>query len=212
MKRLFLLALCIISMTAQLSAKKYFHEEYDVVAGPKVGVNYYNLTSLGGKGGIAPVIGGQGTFYITPKIAIGLEAYWTKGGTKDVNQGSIEYNGIDIGKYDVTMNFININFLLKYYLNPNISIFTGLNEENVLSPKLKTANAGEIDAESDLAKMGISIPFGVSYEFNKKWSVALQYNLGLKKYAGSNEDAKIYLRNAENQQVMLSVGYSFQVM
>ncbi len=212
MKRLFLLALCIFSIVAQLSAKKLQHEEYEMFAGPKLGVNYYNLTSLGGNGSIAPVVGGHFTFFVAPQLSIGAELLWTQGGSNKIKPGTITYNGEGIGNYDVKMNFINLNFILKYYLNSNFALFTGLNEENVISPKLSTANVGDVDIKDDVSNVGVSIPLGVSYDINPKWSIALQYNLGLKKYAGDSENAKIFLKSAKNQQVMFSVAYNFQIM
>lgn len=106
-----------------------------------------------------------------------------------------------INKSTVTMTYLNVPVLANYYVAPGLAIKAGVQPGFLISQKLKVeTSAGDVeDTSSDgYKKFDLSIPLGLSYEFDD-FVIDARYNLGLTKVFKEGK--------SKNSVIMLTVGY-----
>lgn len=97
--------------------------------------------------------------------------------------------------YNLKLDYLNIPVLANYYVAPGFAIKAGLQPGFLMSAKMDGH-----DIKDGYSKFDLSIPLGLSYEFND-FVIDGRYNLGLTKVDKDGED-KVY-----NSVIMLTVGY-----
>ena len=203
MKKLFfaviLAAFTMISMNAQIKI------------GAKAGLN---IATLAGdledtKSLIGFHIGAVAEFEITEQFAFQPELVYSIQGTKqenDLGLGGTIFSGLDDDR--ITLTYINIPLMLKYYVADSFSLQFGPQVGFLMSAEYQGTNSGGSSYNSDIKDMIKGVDFGLNIGAGYKTEFGLfadvRYNLGL---ADINDiDGGDKMKNAV---ISVSVGYYF---
>ena len=109
-------------------------------------------------------------------------------------------------KYDkatTKLDYINIPILANVYVAPGFAVKLGLQPGfNVNSKAKAKSNGVAVEADIDAKTVDLSIPIGLSYEFNN-FVIDGRYNWGLTKVY-KNDDCK-------NSVFQITLGYKFDL-
>ena len=192
---------------------------------PKVGVTMATLSDfslplddIGEKldskmlfGGMAGV---EAEYQLTPMISLSAGINYVMQGTQledyEARAGAV-YAGVKDIK--IEMNYFNVPITANFYVYKGLALRAGVQFGIVSDAKMKfTAYGnttvapfdGETEFEEDIkdTKMDISIPLGISYEYDD-FVIDARYNLGLSKIADDCD--------SKNRVIQLSLGYKFDL-
>ena len=218
MTKLFMmLALCCGVMTANAQ-----REVGTLTLQPKVGVTAATLTDcevpdadeIDSQLLFGAVAGVEAEYQLTPMISLAAGVNYAMQG---IGFDDFEYSesGFKAGIKDakVSMNYINVPITANFYLFKGFALKAGIQLGFVADAKMKyttygnipdTDFDGETEHEQDIkdTKMDISIPIGLSYEYDN-FVFDARYNLGISKVA----DGVDY----KNRVLQLTVGYKFDM-
>ncbi len=143
---------------------------------------------------------------ISDKIAIQPELLYSTQGTK-LNWFD-SASGVTINSFK--LNYINIPVMLKYYAVNKFSLEVGP-QIGFLTSAIVNGTSGvttvDVDAKKFYNSTDFGINFGASYDFTKKVSTGIRYNLGLSNI-GSNQ----FVSNGDkitNSVFSINLGYKF---
>ena len=160
-------------------------------------------------GGMAGV---EAEYQLLPMISLSAGINYVMQGTQledyEARNGAI-YAGVKDIKCE--MNYFNVPITANFYVYKGLALRAGVQFGIVSDAKMKftaygnTTTApfdGETEFEEDIkdTKMDISIPLGISYEYDD-FVIDARYNLGLSKIADG--------RDSKNRVIQLSLGYKF---
>ena len=162
----------------------------------------------------AGLIGVEAEYQLAPKfsLAAGVDYALQGSGWKDTD---ISANGIkyELSEAKLELGYVHVPVTANLYLFKNFAVKAGVQFgflTNASSKaKVKVDNVTtetDIDVKKDLKKVDISIPIGISYQFNVPIVLDLRYNLGLTKVNKESEPGE---KDLKNNSVMLTVGYKF---
>lgn len=187
MKKIILTAVAVFAFSFTNAQKAQF--------GLKGGLNIANQSFSGEGAPSASSLTGinVGCFVevkISEKISIQPELlYSTQGSNFDL---SVDYDG---NVYDTNnafkLSYINIPVIFKYYVDKKFSLEAGPQIGFLTSSKIETKVLGQSvsqDAEAFFKSVDFGFNFGVGYDFTKKLSASIRYNIGLSNI-GSDEFA-----------------------
>lgn len=153
-------------------------------------------------------IGGFVEIKIADKFSIQPELLYSAQGSKFNLEVPYE-GGIYSTENTFKLSYINIPVMFKYYVAEKFSLEAGPQIGFLVDSKLKTNVIGQSvsqDAKDLFESVDFGFNLGVGYDFTKKISAGIRYNLGLtnvmKTESGDNSEAK-------NSVFSLSVGYKF---
>lgn len=171
---------------------------------PKVALNIASITeSDGSDPRIAPAIGAELEYQFTDIFSLSGGVIYSMQGSKE------SADGID---GTIKLDYINVPILANVYVTKGLAVKLGLQPGFMVNDKAKVSSGGasaEVGLEEALAASGapvslkkfdLSIPVGLSYEFNNIVLDA-RYNWGVTKLF-ENEDPK-------NSVFQISLGYKF---
>ena len=210
-KILLILALMTASMTVQAQ-----HEEGDITIQPRVGITFStisgnDLLTDDAKMKTNLTYGFEGEYFITDKLSFA-------GGLLFTNQGYkfdyYEIYGYDAIGYKKTAKLNNyyaaVPITLNYYLLEGLAVKAGVQPAFRVKTKMKGDGINmDLDEALDflfsnqevtLNKFDLSIPVGLSYEYNQITFDA-RYNFGLTKLFKGIDD------NCRNKVITLTFGY-----
>ena len=112
-------------------------------------------------------------------------------------------------KYEDNLGYLNIPIVANYYFAEGWAFKAGIQPGFLLSAKVKRNGLGatpnlDEDIKSDLNSFDLSIPLGISYEFNN-FVIDGRYNLGLTKVNKNGDN------NVKNNVVQFTFGYKFSL-
>ena len=191
MKKLLIMAAVMLSSAGAFAQ----HAVGTFNIAPKVGVNFADLTDVDhSKVRIGAVIGAEGEYQVTDIFSVTAGALYSMQGCK-----------IDEGGHKTTVkyDYINIPLLANVYVTKGLAVKMGVqpaininSKFNVKTPLL------DIEDDGDAKAMELSIPVGVSYEYNN-FVVDARYNLGITKVANHSD--------AKNSVFQITLGYKFDL-
>ena len=198
MKKLIMLAVAAMFATVNVNAQT----AGEMYIKPMVGGTLSTLTgdTEGAKMRFGFVGGAEFGYNISNQFAVtaGLLASMQGASYKDTNYTK---------DASTTLTYLNVPILANYYLAPGLAIKAGIQPGFLLSAKSKgTELEGtqwvkyDESGTSGLKKVDISIPLGLSYEFDDI-VIDARYNLGLTKINDYD------LGKVKNGVIMLTVGY-----
>ncbi len=204
--------LALITLTAGAQKKSQI-TEWDIYAGPMVGVNYSTLTSLKGNWQPGPVVGGFVEVYVTPQFSINVSASWSHVGTNHANASdSIIIKNYVPGSYSYQIDYINTVYMAKYHFNDTWAIEAGLNMGyEFTATRQRQGNSTKYNIEDHIHQGSFSIPVGVSYTINNKWQIDGTISCQVNKLATGNVGKRL-LGNSRVMGAQVTVGYRFQCM
>ena len=80
--------------------------------------------------------------------------------------------------------------------------------ESGSSEGIKTKTEIDKSIKDDFNKFDLSIPVGISYEFNSHFVIDARYNIGITKV---NKESEPDVKDSRNGVVAITLGYKFQI-
>ena len=190
---------------------------------PKVGMNISNITGSNLNSKVGLVAGFEAEYGVAKNFGVSVAAlYSMQGAKKDLkaNNGT----SVDV-KYN--LDYINIPVLAQYYIVPGLAVKAGvqfgfnvrnkvkvgttvagynLKDDCSMDEFLDVARAlGEsIPSDAKFKKFDLSIPVGLSYEY-EDFVLDARYNIGTSKLIKSDPDG------SKNSVFQLTIGYKFEL-
>lgn len=211
MKKLMMIAvMAVAALTANAQ-----NEVGQLTLQPKVGLNLANITSLKAgdessniKGDFA--VGLEAEYGLAENISIAAGLLYSRQGC-DFGEVKVEFLGQTTGwdKNQVNLGYLNIPIVANYYLAKGFAIKAGIQPGFLLSAKQKVDGIGNtpsenIDIKDGYKSFDLSIPLGLSYEYEKA-VFDLRYNLGVTKLNKEGDES------CKNSVIQFTVGYKFDL-
>ena len=190
---------------------------------PKVGMNISKITGSNLNSKVGLVAGFEAEYGVAKNFGVSVAAlYSMQGAKKDlkVNNGT----SVDV-KYN--LDYINIPVLAQYYIVPGLAVKAGIQFGFNVRNKVKvgTTIAGynlkddcsmdefldmaralgeSIPSDAKFQKFDLSIPVGLSYEY-EDFVLDARYNIGTSKLIKNDPDS------SKNSVFQLTIGYKFEL-
>jgi len=192
-------------LTASLTAMAQ-HEEGDFLVQPKVGLNIATLSD-------ADKTIGDLNFGIEAELMV-TDYFSLSAGAIVSNQGG-KYNDATYVSYTVDLDYVNVPVMANFYILPGLSLKAGVQPSYRMKAKVKTDGATYdmdqfyallsrtgIEEDFKVKKFDLSIPVGISYEYQ---NVVLEarYNWGVTKIMDND--------SFYNRVFQLTLGYKFDL-
>ena len=226
-KILMIAAMMVATMTASAQ-----YEQGTFSLQPKIGGTASQLTNLPDMD--VPEI--NQTLEKTPTggAMVGVEAEYQalkwlglSAGIHFAEQGSgwkdqkVKIDGIETKVKDTKVSTTNIlvPVTANFYIVKGLALRTGVQFGFLTRAELKTTveakvgettnkNTVEQKCKDEFSKFDISIPIGISYEFNNHIVLDMRWNQGISKVNKESEPGE---KDSRNQVLLLSVGYKFKL-
>lgn len=193
MKKLFL---AVVAM--MVSATTFAQNEVgQLTIQPKVGVNIANITeAVGADPRIGLAAGAEFEYGITDNIGLSAGVLYSMQGVKTI-----------IVDDDCTskLDYLNVPILANFYVAKGLALKLGVQPGFKLSSKVKGEASGvtaELEVEDGVKSVDLSIPVGVSYQYQNIVFDA-RYNWGVTKIV---DDA-----DSKHSVFQITVGYKFSL-
>ncbi len=192
MKKIMLVAALMLSSVATFAQ----HAVGSFNIQPKVGLNIANLTGdskLDARMGL--VAGAEGEYQATDIVSVSAGVLYSMQGAK-----------VKAPLVTVTqkLDYINVPITANVYVVKGLAVKLGLQPGFKVNDKtsVEAGQEGNIDAPSKAKAFDLSVPVGVSYEYNN-FQLDARYNWGVTKvYEGSK---------AKNSVFQITLGYKFDL-
>lgn len=200
-KAMLMMAVLTVSLTAMAQ-----HEEGDFLVQPKVGLNIATLSD-------ADKTIGDMNFGIEAELMV-TDYFSLSAGAIVSNQGG-KYNDDTYVSYTVDLDYVNVPVMANFYILPGLSLKAGVQPSYRMKAKVKTDGATYdmdqfyallsgtgIEEDFKVKKFDLSIPVGISYEYQ---NVVLEarYNWGVTKIMDND--------SFYNRVFQLTLGYKFDL-
>lgn len=222
MKKLFLvitLLVAAMSANAQLEPGKFSIQ-------PKAGATISWLTDMPSLGiGYFPdripivgaILGAEAEYQLAEKfsLAAGINYAQQGCGWSDYSY-QIGNNKAELKDAKIQLGYVNVPITANYYLFKGFAVKAGVQFGFLTSAKTKGTLTTEYngaksstdldskDFKDECKSLDISIPVGISYEFNVPVVIDLRYNIGLTKVNKESIDGH---KDFKNNVIQLTVGY-----
>jgi hypothetical protein len=210
MKKLFFTAAVVMcSLTAFAQSK-----EGTFSIQPKAGINISNLSNKdNAKVKVGFTAGAEAEYQLTKQLSLSAGALFSMQGAKsttvfrEVDNTTKEIREVDI-KNTMEFDYINVPILANYYIIEGLAVKLGIQPGFNIIAKRKRTDGVEKESKNlsdlgvDVRKVDISIPIGVSYEFND-FVVDARFNLGLTEVAD--------LVKSKNRVFQITFGYQIDL-
>ena len=194
-----ILVMVVAAMMATVSANAQ-HSEGDVTIQPRVGISLSNLTNTdGAKMKLNVAYGVEVENYFTDQFGLAAGILFTNQGAKmgeDKNPLNIYYLAVPI-----TANYYVLPGLaLKAGVQPAFRVKTNMKVDGQKYDFDKVMDYLFDNDEVKMNKFDLSIPVGLSYEYNGL-TLDARYNFGITKLFSGSADA------VRNQVIVITLGY-----
>jgi len=217
-KMMMMLFMATVALTASAQ-----NEVGQLTLQPKVGFNLANITDIRvktssytdntEKGNLKGdfVLGLEAEYGIEEKISVAAGLLYSRQGT---DFGEVKVYGNPDGsvsegwdKYQYNLGYLNIPIVANFYFAKGFAIKAGIQPGFLLSAKEKVDGVGntksiDIDRKDNCKSFDLSIPLGLSYEYEKA-VFDLRYNLGVSKVFKDGDE------KSKNSVIQFTVGYKF---
>ncbi len=198
----FLLFLSTVALCANMSTQKAAAQDYDLLSfGVKVGGNVSTVS------GISDIVGAfqsdlsGGIFVeVRPLSFLGVSAELLYSGNGFQVDSNISLQEV---KFDVDYGTIDVPILAKLYITPEVAINAGIMPSFIVNSSTTLQ-----DTEINFNTVGLSIPIGLSYEFDFGLILDARYKFGLTDI-NSVSELGTNIHNITNH--MKSEGFTFSV-
>lgn len=214
----------IVAMAVCCMAANAQNEVGQLTLQPKIGLNLANITDIKVK--TSPLSTSSESGNLKSEFAIGLEAEYGLAEKFSVAAGILySRQGTDFGevrvfgnpdgsvsngwdKYVYNLGYLNIPIVANFYFAKGWAIKAGIQPGFLLSAKEKVDGLGttasvDIDRKDVCKSFDLSIPLGISYEFNNHIVIDGRYNLGVTKIFKEGDES------CKNSVIQLTLGYKF---
>lgn len=151
-------------------------------------------------------------YQLTDMVSISTGLNYTLQGSKWKDYKVV---GIDVKNTKIELGYVNVPLLANVYLYKGLAVKSGVQLGFMTNAKMKSFmsfydNTGQIDIPLDVdimdecRKVDVSIPVGVSYEFDNHFVVDARYNFGL---TNINKSDALSEEGMKNALFIISFGY-----
>jgi hypothetical protein len=181
---------------------------------PTAGINISNLSNKdNAKVKVGFTAGAEAEYQLTKQLSLSAGALFSMQGAKsttvfrEVDNTTKEIREVDI-KNTMEFDYINVPILANYYIIEGLAVKLGIQPGFNIIAKRKRTDGVEKESKNlsdlgvDVRKVDISIPIGVSYEFND-FVVDARFNLGLTEVAD--------LVKSKNRVFQITFGYQIDL-
>ena len=194
-----ILVMVVAAMMASVSANAQ-HKEGDITIQPRVGVTFSNLTNTdGAKMKLNVAYGVEVENYFTDQFGVAAGVLFTNQGAK-----------IGEDKYPFNNYYLAVPITANYYVLPGLALKAGVQPAFKVKTNMKVdGQKYDFDKVMDylfddddvkMNKFDLSIPVGLSYEYNGL-TLDARYNFGITKLFSGTSDA------VRNQVIVITLGY-----
>lgn len=181
MKKLLLVAVMVLTSAMTFAQQK----EGTLTIQPKVGLNIASLTDFDDSDPRFGVVAGAEFMYqATDMVGLSFGALYSMQGAK-------------YDKSTTKLDYINVPILANVYVAPGFAVKLGLQPGFNVNSKAKS-NGVSVEADLDAKTVDLSIPIGLSYEFNN-FVIDGRYNWGVTKVAKDSD--------CKNSVFQITLGY-----
>lgn len=219
MKKIMLLAVATIMATMNASAQ-YEPGKWSIDVNTGLGASWltnaekYNLQGTSLDKQVAPnfKIGLGATYQIIERLGLSAGFYYSMQGqsweTLKLNDTKYENNTLEL-------SYLQIPVMAHLYIVKGLSLNAGVQcgflfNADLLCHIESKENGRDrtddvrLDYMDDLEKFDLTIPLGISYEFNQHFVLGAQYNMGL---TAVNKKGHVFGKEAKNGVFLLTFGY-----
>ena len=201
MRKYLLMAFAAMMATVSIKAQ---HEEGDITIQPRVGITLSNLSGIDdSKMKVNIAYGVEFERFFTDEFSLSCGLLFTDQGAK-FNTGGVESSlKLYYAVFPLTVNYYVLPGLaIKGGLQPAYKVKARMEEEGT---KIDLDSALELFFRDDDVKLNsfdLSIPVGLSYEYNRV-TLDARYNFFITKVFSGIDD------NVRNQVITITLGYKF---
>lgn len=193
MKKLFLAVVAMMVSAATFAQ----NEAGQITIQPKVGVNIANITdAVGADPRIGLAAGAEFEYGLTDNIGLSAGVLYSMQGAK-ASEESVDYT--------LKLDYLNVPILANFYVSKGLALKLGVQPGFKLSSKVKGEASGvtaELEVEDGVKSIDLSIPVGLSYQYQNIVFDA-RYNWGVTKII---EDS-----DSKHSVFQITVGYKFSL-
>jgi len=196
----------IVALLLLAFATLHVHaQEFHVI--PKIGLNFANMTGIGGSMKPGMNIGVSGEWMVTHNVAFEPGLYFSMQGSKESKGGMTA---------KLNTNYINIPLLAKAYVYDGFHVFAGPQIGINASTKAKVKSSGvsiSADADKMMKTMNLDLILGIGYQLDMGLLLSLNYNVGLTNVLNQDyrDDYGTSFKGEKSRHsvVQLNVGWRF---
>lgn len=167
-------------------------------------------------------VGADLEYQISNMFSVSAGVNWAQAGSgwKDLK---LTGNGMtsEIKDMKIETSYLNVPITFNLYIVRGLALRTGVQMGFLTSANAKATvvNSGSSDGinskieldqsvKDDFNKFDLSIPVGISYEFNSHFVIDARYNIGITKV---NKEAGLDGKDSRNGVLAITLGYKFQI-
>lgn len=161
-------------------------------------------------------------YQISNMFSVSAGVNWAQAGSgwKDLK---LSGNGLttEIKDLKIETSYVNVPITFNFYVVKGLALRTGVQmgfltsadikatiNESGSSEGIKTKTEIDKSIKDDFNKFDLSIPVGISYEFNSHFVIDARYNIGITKV---NKESEPDVKDSRNGVVAITLGYKFQI-
>jgi hypothetical protein len=161
---------------------------------------------------VGALLGAEAEYQLTDMISLAAGLNYSLQGSGWENY---KESGVELKDAKIELGYVAIPVVANFYLFKGFAIKAGIqpafltnaNEKFTIE---KSSSAGNVSVnydesiKDDCEKFDLSVPMGISYQFQVPVVIDLRYNLGVSKVFKGDSD-----KNPKNNVISLTVGYKF---
>lgn len=195
MKKMFLAVAMMLASVATFAQ----NEAGQITIQPKIGLNIANITDADDANArIGLAAGAEFEYGVTKMFGISAGLIYSMQGAKTTVEG--DYEDVDC---TMKLDYLNIPILANVYVAKGLAIKLGVQPGFKLSSKLKgesNGNSVEVDLDEGVKGFDLSIPLGLSYQY-QNFVLDARYNFGVTKIVDDSD--------SKNSVFQITLGYKF---
>lgn len=161
---------------------------------------------------VGALLGAEAEYQLTDMVSLaaGLNYSLQGSGWENYKEG-----GYELKDAKIELGYVAIPVVANFYLFKGFAIKAGIQPAFLTNANMKytiekSSSAGNVSVnydesiKDDCKKFDLSVPMGISYQFQVPVVIDLRYNLGVSKVFKGDAD-----KNPKNNVISLTVGYKF---
>jgi len=161
---------------------------------------------------VGALLGAEAEYQLTDMVSLAAGLNYSLQGSGWENY---KESGVELKDAKIELGYVAIPVVANFYLFKGFAIKAGIQPAFLTNANMKytiekSSSAGNVSVnydesiKDDCKKFDLSVPMGISYQFQVPVVIDLRYNLGVSKVFKGDAD-----KNPKNNVISLTVGYKF---
>lgn len=223
MKKMMMLAMATLLVAANVKAQ-FAPGTWSIA--PKIGVGFSTISNMedlqlatekvDNQASFAATTGAEVEYQVTPMLGIASGLFFTLQGTA---WDDFKMDGAKMKDNRLELSYIHVPFVANVYVVKGLALKAGVQLGFLFNSDIKMTSETDImgrdatintsvDMHKDFKTFDLSIPVGLSYEFNNHLVLDARYHIGM---TPINKEKLTNGKDAKNGLFLLSVGYKFSL-